>query len=283
MKLRRGIALVLYTNLFIAGAAALLVLRTYALFGGHTPGEHQYAVVWVAFWGTLFTYNLCAFYESDAPGSEKFAFIKRYQVWYRRLFGLTIIAPLFAVGWLNTNQFIFILHLAVISFFYTVPIGLQLPAGHYLRIPSWRQLPFLKTALVAYVWGSVTVIFPMLSESLWLDEPNIIRYFLAQSLFVLGITLPFDIRDYQTDQKVGLPTLANVWGITINKVVAVSMIGFAWLLLPETAPSVFFAEKMSYLLGAIGALGASEKRPEWYYTGLLDALLYLPFLIGCWL
>lgn len=275
-QLLNGLRAYLYSNLFIATAAVLLCWRTQAYFPDQVANLSA-LIAWIAFWGTLFTYNLCVLYDSVAY-SDKFSFILRYRKWQKRILVLAGLLPIPVLFLLHPNQFIFLAHLAVISFFYTVPVSLHLPSGYRLHIPAWRNVPFLKTLLVAYVWGSTTVIFPLLSDQLWLSDPNILRYFSAQTLFVLAITLPFDIRDYSLDRQAGLRTFANTLGQSATKLLSVFLLAVGFLLLWPLSGTL--PELLTYSAAMLTVPFASERMPEWFYTGWLDGLLWLPYIFG---
>lgn len=276
VALARLLRAYLYSSLFIASAAALLCWRTQTYFSdvGATPREY---ISWIAFWGTLFMYNLCVLYDVVAY-SDKFSFMLRYRRWQKWLLVLAGVLPVPAFFLLTASQSLFLVHLAVLSFFYTVPVSVHLPSGYRLHIRAWRNVPFLKTLLVAYVWGSTTVIFPLLDEQLWLHDPAILRYFAAQTCFVLAITLPFDIRDYRLDQQAGLQTFANTLGQFPTKLLSVALLVLALVLL--YALGGVAPERITYATALLSVPFATERRPEWFYTGWLDGLLWLPYLLS---
>ncbi|MEM6298433.1 MAG: hypothetical protein AAF740_07075 [Bacteroidota bacterium] len=265
----------IYRNAFISGAAVVLCVQTAINF--QVPyNEQLWAVLWVAFWGTVFTYNLCSFYELG-DHSAKYRFVKKYRTIYRRGTYAALLIPVFVLPWLSVFQIVFLVHLAVISFFYTVPISLQLPSGKAFKVPALREISFLKTLLVGYVWASVTVIFPLLDAELWITDPVILGYFLAQLLFVTAITLPFDFRDISYDKSRSVATLANTFGVKTNKVISLGMLSIATFLLWNTP---FLGEKVTYGLAMLAVLRSSPRRSELFYIGAMDFLLYLPLVMN---
>ncbi len=252
----------------------MLCLQTAANFQvAHS--KRLWAVLWIAFWGTIFTYNLCSFYELG-DHSAKYRFIKKHRIIYRWGTYAALLMPVFALPWLSVFQIIFLVHLAVISFFYTVPISLQLPSGKALKVPALRAVPFLKTLLVGYVWASVTVIFPLLYDQLWITDHSIQIYFFAQILFVTAVTLPFDFRDIDYDKSRSVATPANTFGVIANKLLSFGMLGIAIVLLWEMP---LLAEKITYGLAVIAVLWSSPRRSELFYIGVIDFLLYMPFIL----
>lgn len=259
----------------------------------------EIAPLWILFFGTLATYNLCVFY-TKGTASEKFEFIYKKKSFLQIIFfvslGLLIPAPFF----LTLNQFWFLVHLAIISFFYTVPIHIELPSEDilkeevngkndknekdtssksYFHIRAWRNIPYLKIFLIAYVWASATVIFPMLHEDLIIQNSKTIALFFERFFFTLSITIPFDIRDKEGDKKVGLPTLVSLFNPALSKVIALFLLIICGILIYYFHSYYFFHFLVIYVLTAFLIVGSSHKRSEWYFTGFIDGLFVFEFLI----
>ena len=86
---------------------------------------------------------------------------------------------------------------------------------------SLRQLPYLKSPLIALVWVVVLFIFPSLNEGISfraLAGP-VSSYF----LFFLALTIPFDLRDMQIDSSTQ-KTLPMVLGEKGSRFLSVGLI-----------------------------------------------------------
>ena len=127
------------------------------------------------------------------------------------------------IPFIKIKASLFLLHLAVLSIFYNVPKE----AEGINRFPL-RSIPIIKIFLIAYVWASISSFLPsILSGSLVLNTHNTL-IFLAHFLFIMAITLPFDIRDFNRDNKESLITIPQLIGVKTTKVLAISsLIGFA--------------------------------------------------------
>lgn len=279
--------------------AALMGLSTYLLLFETAGISFELAPLWILFFGTLVTYNLCVFY-TKGTASEKFEFIFKKRNILKIIFFLGLILLIPSPFFLTLNQFWFLVHLAIISIFYTVPIHIELPSEEileeevngkldknkknspkksYFSIPAWRNIPYLKIFLIAYVWASATVIFPMLHEDLIIQTPKIIGLFFERFFFTLAITIPFDIRDKEGDKKVGLNTLVSLLSPQRSKILALSLLIVCAILIYNFHTNYFIHFVIVYVLTAFLILFSSNKRSEWYFTGFIDGLFVLEFLI----
>lgn len=97
--------------------------------------------------------------------------------------------------------------LATLTFFYAIP---------FLTYKRLRALVGMKVIIVAFVWAGVTLIIPLVNENIVLTNSNWIG-FLQRILFVMVLTLPFEIRDLKYDE-LALGTLPQRIGIKSTKI-----------------------------------------------------------------
>ena len=88
------------------------------------------------------------------------------------------------------------------------------------RFYSIRNIPFLKIFLIAFTWSYITVLLPLLYHDFIMDY-FMLDVFFQRLLFVIAISIPFDIRDCDIDQ---IMTIPNTIGIVESKF-------FAWFCL----------------------------------------------------
>ena len=81
---------------------------------------------------------------------------------------------------------------------------------------SLRDIPLLKIFIIAFYWTYLTIIIPVLVYNISFDS-NLILNIIVRFLFVLAITIPFDIRDYSVDDssKKTIPQLIGLQKATI--------------------------------------------------------------------
>ena len=160
---------------------------------------------------------------------------------------------------------------------------------------NFREFSLIKTFYVGFVWAMSLVWLPLNNENHCSDfsslfSSDFIRCFINSSLrdfpihwffiiffFVSGITFPFEIRDLDRDQ---FPTLPKVLGVKNTKYLSIIFLLFSGIL-----AFIYLEEKfgisfgITIVISIILAIFSNKKRPDWYYSFLLESLSALPFLI----
>ena len=136
-----------------------------------------------------------------------------------------------------------------------------------------------------FSWVGITLYFP-LQEASYLDLSSQWFYFAQRFLFIIAITIPFDIRDAQFDLP-ELATLPQVLGVNRARNIAVlSMLLFILLgaTLNGLQSNLFYAN-LTLMLISIGLiLYCTQKRNRFYTAFWIEALpilwygLYLIFI-----
>ena len=105
--------------------------------------------------------------------------------------------------------------LALLTFFYAIPLYKQ---------KNLRQITGLKLFLVALVWAGVTVLLPVLDAGKDLST-EVWVLFLQRFLFIIALTIPFEIRDLKNDD-LALGTVPQRMGIRGAKFLGLSLLFF---------------------------------------------------------
>ena len=96
---------------------------------------------------------------------------------------------------------------SLLTLFYAIPIFKGLTK-------NLRNIGTLKIFIIAIVWSGVTSLIPLVSQGeIGINE---VMYSIQRFLFVVVLTLPFDIRDMQYDKKY-LQTIPQVIGVERTK------------------------------------------------------------------
>ncbi len=103
-----------------------------------------------------------------------------------------------------------------------------------------RSIPMVKIGLIAVVWSGVTTVVPLLSAAS-VAPVAIAVLFVQRLLFVLVLTLPFDIRDVQFD-AVSLQTLPQYAGLVHVKKIGAVLLFLTLVLEFYIAPSSVFRQ-----------------------------------------
>src|SRR6185369_13593853 len=107
----------------------------------------------------------------------------------------------------------FLAHVGFISLAYSVPV---LAKGS----KNLRGVKLLKIFLIMYVWAASTVVMPAVGTELPIFQRDVVLLFIERALFIFAITLPFDIRDYESDIKNKVVTIPGIIGIRSTRVLA---------------------------------------------------------------
>ena len=167
---------------------------------------------------------------------------------------------------------IFLGHLAIVALLYNVPTS----SKTLFAVPL-RSIPFLKVFLIAYVWTSMSSIFPALIGAKSLLETPVLELGVAHFCFVLAITLPFDIRDVYRDANANLPTIPQLLGISRTKVVAIVSLAIFYITLYQKLNQLFFT---CFALSVVGLiLGAKPTRKPIYFLLFMDGSIILYYLV----
>jgi 4-hydroxybenzoate polyprenyltransferase len=276
--LQRVLNAVLYSSVWLAGAAAV---QTAATFRRWPAAGVSYRVVLLVFAATLLVYNLDAvlpFKHGQPAGASG---RKAWQQQHRR--ALALLAGVAALGggyfFLADGWWRYLpalLPLAALALLYSWPLGRW-------RGKPWalREVPLLKIFLIAGVWSAITVGLPTLVLHRPLAEA---AGLLAQRFcLVLALAIVFDIRDLSRDRAAGTRTFPVVLGLAGAKAVALAFLAGAMVLgFERGVPPLGLA--LTALAAATVILLADERRSDYFFALWADGVLLVPavlyFMVG---
>ncbi|MDX1477724.1 MAG: hypothetical protein R3301_08435 [Saprospiraceae bacterium] len=272
--------LILYSSLWIALCAAAQVQLTYDLvfidagLDGYTLFVLSSTLVLYSVHRLVGMRRVQAFAHLG-----RFAVIRQYRshiLFYGVCAAIAAVALAFQ---LPLRTWIFLCLPVAISAAYVLPVK---PGG--LRL---RDIPLIKIFLIAASWSLITTTVPLLHQHY--TGNHLAMIFAERFLFVVAITIPFDIRDYPVDQQSRLTTLPHVMGIRASKLLALILLGLSFvsvLILCRTGAydvRYLLPAGAVYMLTAALIAGARPEMDDHYYSGLLDGVLFLlPFLLWVW-
>ena len=165
-----------------------------------------------------------------------------------------------------------------------VPICLLyvLPFGYPKRYLGLRAIPALKVPIVGFVWAVVTVTMPSIAVGLEFTEPLAYLLFIQRFLFVMALTIAFDIRDSAIDPP-GLRTVPQLFGdrgarwIAIGMIIIAAGISIGLAIIDPVSDRMFMhlLPLIGMFLSAILVHHADRSKPEIYYGFIIDGLLIL--------
>jgi len=269
---------VLYSSLFISFCGFALTIETYKL----AALPVSLSMAWFVFMATLFTYNvssvqavLARFLYGKQSVGKSWVLRNRTALSGLGIAGILIAAVIYFYYNLNIS-FWFVLHLAIISVGYTVPILYRARKARPLR-----KIPLLKVFLIAYVWAAVTIFFPLMDAGMEVWNEQALLLFIRRFLFILALALLFDIRDYTYDRNTSILTIPGLIGVMKTKFLSLGLLLLYAVLaiMTETGATV-----TALLIGAAGAaivvIFSAEYKKRVYYLLLADgAMLFHAALV----
>lgn len=271
---------VVYSNVWISlGAASLAFFTQYQLVRQVPISSERFEKIdwWIvvfAFFATHCSYSLQRYARHDkvsnAPSERhQWLFGKREQL-FRVVIASGIAALASAIYAFHWSQWIILIPVGMISLLYAVDVR---------SLPVLRDIPFLKIIFIAFSWAILTG--PLLlkteiqqweSYDLWIT--------LERFLFILAITIPFDVRDlpYDHPEKRTIPQIFGVQGAILIAGVLL-LICFLLNLFLLTGVTIV-GHSIGYLISIGVVFATSEKRPELFYSGLIDGLIILIAILG---
>lgn len=274
---------VVYSNLFVSLCITLLAHQTYLLL--KIPQEQSFDVLALIFCSTFFTYNFQRIYRLRSVellgkliGIRLGWIIRnRKRLFFASVLGL--LCSLYFMTQLSINVFLMIIPLALFSILYVIPF---LPNKKAIR-----DLPFAKIFVISIVWSLVMVAIPVVNYDGFkgLMESPFLLLLCEQFLFILAITLPFDVRDLRYDMELNIKTIPSYIGvkntITLSHSLLIIVFILKWMqyyYLEQLNMSQIIATAVTiFLSGAIIAF-TSAKRAELFFSGFVDGTMIIMYL-----
>ncbi len=165
---------------------------------------------------------------------------------------------------LSLKVIITLIPFAVLTFFYATP---------FLKsTKNLRNIASAKILIIAFVWSGTTVLLPILNTSFIVDS-KLILIAIQRFLFVIVLTLPFDIRDFRFDKK-HLQTIPQLIGVNRTKKVGFVLLLFCSFIEIFIAPngifkSVFF---IVFLVLSLFLQGANIYQNKYYCSFWIEGI-----------
>lgn len=275
--LKRSLDFLLFSNIFIGACAVALTFTNQLTV---EDSFHLNAACWFVFFSTILVYSSLKFRTADEPVelTAHRAWATKHPQASRNVFLISLIGALAFFFQLNSNMQWMVLALALFTAFYG-----------FIEIPftrpkiKLRHLGLVKTLFVAIVWSVTTVILP-LCES-YTEPAMMVFLLLRRFLFILALTMVFEIKDIKGDRQNQLHTLPSAIGVTNTKLLAQGIL--MGLIALNIAQYFFFdipllnmlAVNTSLLLSILCIQPVNEETSErWYYL-VLDGMMILQFAL----
>jgi len=263
--IKRFIEFIIYSNIWIALGSICFCIESFIL---HQQSINYWYLCFL-FSSTAVLYNahriigLKVYIKNN--GANRFNHILEYPtIIYLLSFSLAFLA-LYSFYQIRALVSYWMIVAIVASLLYVTPL---------LSKIRLRDLPFIKIFLIAVCWTILCYIIPIEE----VDNALIVERF----LFMIAITIPFDIRDIQTDKLANTKTLISLMGVRYSKALACFCAIIACALLlhyifrnygPGSRYLGFYVG--FYLFCIFLILRTKTSNSDFYYSGIIDGLLVL--------
>ncbi len=277
----------LYSNAFVALCAAGFSLAAYPDAGLPLRPDALTLLVGGGTWAAYLALRLEGSRRlADGGYAHRLLWVVRHRRAARAC--LVLGALLAAIGFAGVSSRVreALLPAALLAFAYGLPF-LPVPARFRLR-----RRNYLKIFLIAAVWAWAGVALPFAHGGRPLAGPVFWTLLAARFTFVFAITLPFDVRDIETDRVLRLRTLPALLGEARSLHLARGLLAVSWglgipaALALAAAPAPVLATTGALTLATAWLVGRSTRRKDdYWFLGWLDGTLlaHAPALaLGLW-
>lgn len=269
------IHLIVFSNFFVSLCVAALTYRTFLYFNLTLSN----AMLVLVFSATYFIYNFQRLVRMNQKEIDETNIGFRMRWVYKNkqpiIFTIVIAAIILVVSlfYINIKT---IIALAIMGFFSVVYVVRFIPYNN--KWLALRDIPFLKIFVIAFVWALVTGMLPIISSK-DLIQINLqhILFLTKQFLFVVAITIPFDIRDMKYDVEKGIKTFPLVVGVKKVIILGVLLLlgfiaiaSYEFLVFQNITMSLWIAEIITILLVAVLLLLSKKQQPELFYSLIIE-------------
>jgi 4-hydroxybenzoate polyprenyltransferase len=253
-----------YSSLFISLCSASLSFYYYQV----TNMPLNIYKILIIFFATLFSYNVVQVIplKEGKSFSSRTTWIKKHKKNLIFLMSLSLILILFFIKDLTKFDIINFAHLFVIVVFYEKIL---------FKSKGLRAIPYIKPFIISYVWASTCALtggdFDNTLFLIWIEC----------YLFVLSLTIPFDIRDIYHDNADGLKTLATKYPLINVKILALTAMCTSLILhltyIENTQKTLAVASSILILYTFI-LKSINQRSSEFYFLIGLDGIILLKLL-----
>lgn len=260
--LKRIFDFYIFSNIHVALATFCLVKITLVSIG---ISENNTA--WFVFFSTLLSYNIIRFLRLETIKSWYYIWISKNK---KALYFLSLLSFFWLIYFsfqLRLKAILVLIPFTMATTFYVFPI----------KKLSLRNVAGLKLFLIAFSWAGITVIFPLIQNYMTLQNSDWITFF-QRFLFVIVITIPFDIRDVDYDSDT-LKTLPQQFGISKTKIIGLLLLCIFFILEFFKTETSYITNTIIAILSAISLVKSTKKQSKYYSAFFVEALPIVWYLL----
>lgn len=271
-----------FANIWVALNTVFFTATTMIVFSL----EMNYPLLLFSFFSVLLAYNFQRLvkFSNLSLYSERIQWLATRKKLIFFLVVIGLIGAIISILMLPIWVWYLLIIPAILSFFYVLPDfqGFRRKLNRF----SLRNIPFIKIYLIAFSWMVISVFIPLFTASL-LEEINllIVVLILAEKfIFIIAITIPFDIRDIKIDEK-EKKTIPQLLGISRSKWLAVFLLLISSTLILIIYKfgiynlQILFSLLISNIIAGIVISKINETKKELFYSGVIEGLFFIQFVL----
>lgn len=264
-----------YSHLFLALCAVAMIAETAFVFSLWNDATAHYTLF--VFFSTLVAYNIKSalkiYNPNFLPYSDKSAWAVSNKKIFLAGYGLSLGALAFLFFRLPPGTYVLLGVMGILSITYSFPFRL----GRYSFSP--RNLPFVKTILVAFVWMVVVVYIPCSMNGI--EPSDFLPWMGGEFAFLFSLSILFDIKDIAKDRRSGINTFPQKLGVGYTKIISVTLMAARLaLILFVVQESALMAEAgicFIYLLFVVILVTVDHQ--EKFYMVWIDGLMLVKLVV----
>lgn len=217
----------------------------------------------------MFTYNfqrLLKIHVKINLSGDRVEWIKNHKV---LIYAITIFSLLsafyFSFNFLKEVWVLFLIS-GGLSFFYVWKVPL-------LKGKNLRDLPGVKIYLIAFVWVIICFLMPRIINHGVEELKSIGLLSIAFFMFIVAITIPFDIRDVKLDEQ-SKKTIPQLIGVRFSVYLSIALLVLSQLLLQFLIP-FNLGIWLFTMIGVVVLYQSKNKPSELFFSGIIDGLFML--------
>jgi 1,4-dihydroxy-2-naphthoate octaprenyltransferase len=264
----------IYSNLFIAFCAVLMVNQTAQLFVGAKPDLYFTGFV---FFSTICSYSFHWYLTPSTRDEEssRMQWLHGRRNIHTAFFFLGIAGVIFC-GLHLLNYWLWLGFAAGLAFLYSAP---KIPHPWFAIL---RRVAYGKTIFLAFTWMLVTTVLPLIiSTPYWKNAFTLFSGY--RFFYIYAICILFDFRDRENDRSIGIRSLITWLGPTgIGWLFTGSLVAallFIFLISGQLAWTTTVALTIPVLVTASLFRYSQRHFSDFVYYFLLDGLMVLPAIL----
>lgn len=252
---KKGFDFYVFSNIHVALAAVSLTFVSYWNLGEVVRFTY---LLWI-FIATLVAYHFIRVFVQYYFSLSDLSLFKNFTIFDFLLFLVGMVLFFKFVIESTLKEILILLPAVILTIWYAVPI-----VKIYGKPISLRRLPQFKIFVIVLVWNIGTLLLPLHKH---LTDYNLWIEWVQRTFLLMALTIPFDIRDFESDPQ-DMSTLPQKMGIqTAKKVSVLLMVGFFMLIFFKTTyrSEIILSECIVFAV-SLGFVTQVNNHKSIYYT-----------------